>query len=185
MDNIHVEILSVCVDGPLSLAEIAGRLELKGGTGYLKGAAAMLRENNLIAYTIPEIPLSRLQKYQITDAGLSILKQYTEEKKGLVAGLVKGPVRGLVAGQVSLDKIHVDILSECVSGPLSPSEIAELLELKEGTGYLKRAAAMLRENDLIAYTIPEKPKSKLQKYQITEAGLSILKQYTGEGENDN
>ena len=104
LDNIHVEILSECVDGPLSLAEIAGRLELKGGTCYLKGGAAMLRENNLIAYTIPEIPLSRLQKYQITEAGLSILKQYTEEKKslveGLVEGLVKGPVRGLVEGQV-------------------------------------------------------------------------------------
>jgi len=53
------------------------------------------------------------------------------------------------------------------------------------SGSIKKAISGLMKNNLIAYTIPEIPLSRLQKYQITEAGLSILKQYTGEGENDN
>ena len=33
---------------------------------------------------------------------------------------------------------------------------------------------MLRKNEYLSYTIPEKPGSRLQKYRITEKGLKII-----------
>ena len=152
----------------------------------------MLRENNLIAYTIPEIPLSRLQKYQITEEGLSILKQYVprlSHDEARVEARVKGPVearvRGPVEARVELNKSQITILSGCVHDSMSTKEIMQLLGHSTPSGSIRKAISELMDNNLIAYTIPEKPKSRLQKYQITEAGLSILKQYTGEGEDDN
>ncbi len=68
---------------------------------------------------------------------------------------------------------------------MSTKEIVQLLGHSTPSGSIRKALSGLLENNLIAYTIPEKPKSRSQKYQITEAGLSILKQYTGEGEDDN
>ena len=94
-------------------------------------------------------------------------------------------VKGPVEAQVKLNKSQINILSECVHNPLSTKEIVRLLGHSALSGSIKKAISGLMKNNLIAYTLPEKPQSRLQKYQITEAGLSILKQCTGEGEDDN
>jgi Fic/DOC family protein len=59
----------------------------------------------------------------------------------------------------------VNLLSK---GPLSKAEIAELLGHQHISGGLKKVFQSLIDQGVIAYTIPDKPRSKVQKYKLTE-----------------
>ncbi|MCP4898277.1 MAG: hypothetical protein GY906_14990 [bacterium] len=60
------------------------------------------------------------------------------------------------------------ILAALVDGPVSMGELATALGLHSKTGALKRTVKALLEADLIEYTIPTKPSSRLQKYRLTK-----------------
>jgi len=60
--------------------------------------------------------------------------------------------------------------------PLSAAEIATLLGLETKTGALKRTIKELLLLELIAYTLPDKPTSRLQKYRITQGGKNVLEE---------
>ncbi|MFP4236812.1 MAG: helix-turn-helix domain-containing protein [Desulfonatronovibrio sp.] len=61
------------------------------------------------------------------------------------------------------------------SESLSAMALAEALGLQSKTGSFKRALSELLEKDLIAYTVPDKPGSRLQKYRLTSRGYEELK----------
>ena len=85
----------------------------------------------------------------------------------------KGPDRGL-PGMVD---IQINILTECAERTLSSREISDNLGRTGKSGNLKRAISTLRNNGLIAYTIPDRPGSSNQKYKITRKGIEVFKQY--------
>jgi len=60
--------------------------------------------------------------------------------------------------------------------PRRKVEIAESLGLKARSGSLKRALKMLLDEELVDFTIPDKPRSKNQKYRITDNGAAFLRQ---------
>ncbi len=63
--------------------------------------------------------------------------------------------------------------------PLSAAELVEVLGLETKTGAFKRAIKDLLEKELIAYTIPAKPSSRLQKYRITLQGKAVSEKEEG------
>ena len=62
----------------------------------------------------------------------------------------------------------------------SASELLSELGLKSKTGYLKRDIKRLMDENLIEYTIPDKPISRLQKYQLTEKGRQLVATMRGD-----
>lgn len=60
------------------------------------------------------------------------------------------------------------------SHPLSAGEIATALGLKSKTGALKRTLGVLYAVELVEYTLPDKPTSRLQKYRLTEKGRAVV-----------
>ena len=62
------------------------------------------------------------------------------------------------------------ILHALANEPLSANALVSLLGLKSKTGAFKRSVNELIDAHLIEYTIPDKPKSRLQKYRLTETG---------------
>lgn len=66
------------------------------------------------------------------------------------------------------------VLSLLIQAPLSKSSISTGLGQKTVSGQLNKVIRALRKDGLIKYTIPEKPGSRLQKYQITENGRNRL-----------
>ena len=67
-----------------------------------------------------------------------------------------------------------ELLEALVSGALSSAELTAVLGLKSKTGTFKRSIRELVERELIEYTIPDKPKSRLQKYRLTTKGRQFV-----------
>ena len=59
-------------------------------------------------------------------------------------------------------------------GPMSKSELSKKLGQKEVSGQLKKVCRDLLTDEMIEYTLPEKPKSPRQKYRLTGNGQSEL-----------
>ena len=67
------------------------------------------------------------------------------------------------------------ILQALCERSLSANELTEILGLRSKTGAFKRTIKDLLDKKFIEYTIPDKPKSRLQKYRLTDAGKHLLK----------
>jgi len=58
--------------------------------------------------------------------------------------------------------------------PLSASDLAKVLDLESKSGAFKRSIKDLLCRELVEYTLPETPRSRLQKYRITDSGRQWL-----------
>jgi len=67
------------------------------------------------------------------------------------------------------------VLLALTDTPRSAMALTGILGLDTKTGALKRVIKVLLEQGLISYTLPEKPGSRLQKYQLTIKGSSYVK----------
>ena len=57
-----------------------------------------------------------------------------------------------------------------MAGPISKIEVFTNLAQKSISGQLNKVVRLLVDRGKIAYTLPEKPPSRLQKYRLTEKG---------------
>jgi ATP-dependent DNA helicase RecG len=67
--------------------------------------------------------------------------------------------------------------------PLAKSELSSYLGHKTVSGQLKKVVRLLLSEQSIEYTIPDKPKSRLQKYKLTARGTSLLASLSEKEEN--
>lgn len=67
--SVEARVKSALLGGPLSRSELAERLGHQGASGRLNRLVKELLARGEIAYTIPEKPGSRLQKYRLVDGG--------------------------------------------------------------------------------------------------------------------
>ena len=72
------------------------------------------------------------------------------------------------------ESLELRVLALLIEAPLSKSVIANSLGHRSVSAGLNKVIRSLRKDGLIEYTIPEKPGSRLQKYQITENGRNRL-----------
>jgi predicted HTH transcriptional regulator len=66
------------------------------------------------------------------------------------------------------------VLSLLTEGPLSRSELSEKLGHKKASGQLYNVIRDLLDNQMIEYTLPDKPTSRHQKYQLTDKSRTEL-----------
>jgi ATP-dependent DNA helicase RecG len=70
---------------------------------------------------------------------------------------------------------EVKRLLNVMTGDHSRKELQELLRLKNAEHFRKAYLLPAISADLMQMTLPEKPKSRLQKYRLTETGRAIQK----------
>jgi len=115
---------------------------------YVKGAKPIFKENdNGFELTIPLVSLADKD----------------------IEAQVKAQVKAQVEAQVVFS-----VLKACRMKQLSSADIVKALGHKTLSGNLRRLLPVLREDGLIAYTVPDKPRSRNQKYRLTEKGREYL-----------
>ncbi len=68
----------------------------------------------------------------------------------------------------------IQILSSLNDAQLAKSEIAKDLGKTKPNRYLNDLMSRLLHESYVAYTVPHKPNSRLQKYRLTEKGKRLL-----------
>ncbi|MBL7204330.1 MAG: putative DNA binding domain-containing protein [Desulfobacteraceae bacterium] len=98
----------------------------------------------------------------------------SDEKPTEVSMEVAGEVTGEVTGEVQkfLKILHT---------PMSRSEAQTVLSLKGQANFRDRYLKPALDLELVEMTIPDKPKSRLQKYRLTKKGKAWFDKYIGNG----
>lgn len=99
-----------------------------------------------------------------------------EDTAGAIVAQSNGPVAYDVAYQNVPSNTAGRIFLILKDGPLGRPDIAKAIGVTRMARSLKMALDTLLEDGLIEYTIPEKPRSRLQKYRLTEKGRQMLAQ---------
>ena len=68
------------------------------------------------------------------------------------------------------ESLSAKVLRQLANGPKSKSELSFLLGQKRVSGQLNKVIRALMAEGHISFTIPEKPRSRLQKYGLTDGG---------------
>ena len=63
---------------------------------------------------------------------------------------------------------------EALAGEMSRAELMELLGLRDAENFRTSYLLLAIEQGLIEMTIPDKPRSRLQKYRLTPLGKQVL-----------
>jgi ATP-dependent DNA helicase RecG len=67
-----------------------------------------------------------------------------------------------------------------ITGDHSRKELQEMLRLKNAEHFRKAYLLPAIDAGLVEMTLPDKPKSRLQRYRLTENGLAVQKLLMGE-----
>jgi len=76
------------------------------------------------------------------------------------------------------------VLKELARRPLSKAELSKALGQRKVSGQLNKVVRLLLGNGMIEYTIPGKPHSRLQQYELTEKGGAALTDLTSGGRTE-
>lgn len=109
----------------------------------------------------------------------------TDEERSYFATILRINPKARISEQVagvqpesqpeSQPELLIDrVLHILSAGDFSKSEIAQKLNQKSISGQLNKVIRDLLKKGSIEYTIPDKPKSRLQKYKITESCKALL-----------
>ncbi|MCL4519937.1 MAG: putative DNA binding domain-containing protein [Bacteroidetes bacterium] len=85
---------------------------------------------------------------------------------------VEVPAEAPVETLLDLSQTQLSILRLCKLQPLSSGKISNALGYKKLTGNVRKALSDLIKHGYLRYAIPDKPRSKSQKYVLTESGKS-------------
>lgn len=171
-DRIEVESMGILLPG-LTIEE------MKQGTSRIRNPviARVFKELGLIEQwgtgvrrIFSEARKKGLPEPKIEEVGLRLrFTVYLAKSHHIQADKPEAQVEAQVKAQVDLR-----ILQTCAEQPRSSAEIAAALGHKSLSGNLRKRLPALRQAGLLAYTIPDKPRSRLQKYRLTDKGRQAL-----------
>ena len=79
------------------------------------------------------------------------------------------------------ESLTTRVLRQLANGPKSKSELSSRLGQKQVSGQLNKVIRALMAEGHIDFTIPEKPRSRLQKYGLTDRGRAALARISHQG----
>jgi ATP-dependent DNA helicase RecG len=100
--------------------------------------------------------------------------------------LVEFPVHLVFAESLKQKKVTMEVTTEVkrllntMTGEHSRKELQEMLSLKNADHFRKAYLLPAINAGLVEMTLPDKPKSRLQRYRLTESGQALQKLLMGE-----
>jgi len=168
-DRIEIESMGILLPG-LTVEE------MKQGTSRIRNhvIARVFRELGLIEQwgtgvrrIFQEAKELRLPEPKIEEVGMRLRLTIYLAEKHKISSAGKGARSRARSGAQS-----EAVLRAISGGPLSASELMDILGLESKTGAFKRVVKDLLDQRKIEYTIPDKPTSRLQKYRLADNEMS-------------
>ena len=85
-----------------------------------------------------------------------------------------GQAEGQARGQAELSAKEIAILQACLDGAVPADAFLGATGHSSRTGYFRRCLNRLLREGLMEMTVPDKPRSPVQKYRLTEKGRAVL-----------
>jgi hypothetical protein len=166
-DSVYLEEVRNCDLYPTKYIE-------RMGTGILD----MIRRCRKAGLAEPEIRI---------DGGSFVL---TIRRKKAEPGTKSAPRRAQDKAHEAQDEAHVlltpieiGLLAACATSPRAIHELLDVAGYSSRIGNFKRSMDKLLQGDLLAMTIPDKPRSGNQRYKATAKGKALLAKLEKQGGN--
>ena len=187
--SLAERVLRQLAQGPLSKAGLSSKLGQKRVSGQLNKEIRVLVRDGRIGYTLPEKPRSRLQMYRLTDKGRATVQRFllgrAEEE---IRGGRPRPESGVQPESQPETRLEWQpelrpgslaerVLRQLARGPLSKAGLSSKLGQKRVSGQLNKEIRVLVRDGRIGYTLPGKPRSRLQAYRLTDKGRAAVQRF--------
>lgn len=170
-------MLRACAQTDATAAEIRTAAGYSSRTRAFRQRLDGLLAGGLLRMTLANKPSSSLQRYRITPRGTAHL-----ERTGVQVESRWGPSGGQVALQpwtqasvpARLDAKDTAMLEVCAKRSVASSE------LRTAAGYTSRSSTFrqrldrLLQSELLELTVPDRPRSRSQRYRLTAKGRAAL-----------
>ncbi len=93
---------------------------------------------------------------------------------GQVGGQAGGQVGGQAGGQAKLSVRDIAMLKTCTQKAATSRELWEVAGYSARTGSFEQRLRRLLADELLERTVPDKPRSPLQKYRLTDKGRTAI-----------
>ena len=135
---------------------------------------------------LPEPEFAVTDGFVTTIRRAAVPRQATERAMGQVAGRVGGrPKSGRVhawaggqaegqEGQAALSAKEIAMLQACLDGAVAAEALSAAAGHSSRTGHFKRWLNLLLAGGFLEMTVPDKPRSPVQKYRLTDRGRAAL-----------
>ena len=155
---------------------------------YTRRYMEMLGRGSLLIQQECEKAGNKEPKWEVDDTGVTLTFFADRPMSGPMSEQNKadvGPMSGPMSEKLKKEVLQADNENSKIGGvlkaltitPMSQSEMAEALSLKSVSGALKRAVKMLEQKfHFIEKTLPDKVRSRKQKYQLTALGRQYLEE---------
>ncbi|MGJ8652326.1 MAG: ATP-binding protein [Opitutaceae bacterium] len=124
------------------------------------------------------VQVTLLPKFKMTPQVTQQVTQQETQQVGTKSPTQLGPSEAQVGAheaQVELTEIERSILTACINHPQESKVLLEVAGYAKRTGNFKRSMSKLLKHEFLELTIPDKPTSRLQKYQLTDKAKKLLK----------
>ena len=183
----EIAMLRACLGGAVPAETLSAVVGHSSRTGHFKRWLRSLLTGGFLEMTVPDRPTSPVQQYRLTNKGRAAIApdgnghaggEAEDDGGGQVGGQAEGQAGGQEGGQegqAALSTKAIAMLQVCLDEPV----IAEALMAAAGyvsrTGQFRRCLHRLLRGGLLELTVPDKPRSPIQKYRLTDEGCAALR----------
>ena len=170
MEDAKVVRLLQAISGTMTRQELQSSLGLENDDYFRKAYLLPALRAGLIEMTIPDKPRNKYQRYRLTPKG----RDSTNVRSGHDATMeVTTEVTMEDTVEDTMEDAKVVRLLQAISGTMTRQELQSSLGLENDDYFRKAYLLPALQAGLIEMTIPDKPRSKYQRYRLTPKGREV------------
>ena len=184
----HIRQVVATLTHEMDRAQLQAALQLAHRSHFMATYIRPALDSGLIEMTIPDKPHSRNQRYRLTPEGRKFLAAREDgEDHGATDHVARHATDHVtdhdtdhVTGHVtSLVTDHVRQLVATLTHEMDRAQLQEALQLAHRSHFMAAYIRPALEAHFIEMTIPDKPRSRNQRYRLTPNGWKLLRTMQG------